>query len=142
MNDEYQMHDTLKQLAKELVEDCCERWSHDERLKPQGFTWPCADAHTAEGVSLKDTICTCDLPEDATNYAKIMSNLVIRTGAVAMLFYYQLPDRITAHFETTVGAARWELPIEEVTPGRWELSGIVEKRTDGLILFRERRGSA
>ena len=142
MVDEKQLHESLKADAKEIFESCYDQWKRAKAIKPLGIAWPGAGLKTDNGTPIEDgDVCACELPEDVSKCAKVMSNMAIRTNAVAILYFYQLPDKVYAHFESYFGAARWEMPIN-VCAGVASLGSIVEHRTDGLLLFKEKRGQA
>ncbi len=102
----------LQRRAELALGHIYEDWRNLQRVRSVAVTWVSEIVLDDRGLPLDDAI-VCLLPEDRGKHQKVLTGMVDRTKAAAVLVIRQDGDDITAVFETPTGSTSWHYRVED-----------------------------
>ena len=132
----------LRRRAEQSLEHLYEEWRNLHRIRPVAATWVSENVLDDQGRPLDDFVL-CLLPEEHGQHHKILSNMVLRTKACALLLIRQLGDQVKVIYETPIGTTSWTYPIEDRIGAKVLGRRVVATNVDSVgILWSPDRGQA
>lgn len=128
------------QEAKILVKQIYETWKVRRTVHPGVLLWP---SKTLTIEEARINLASHDLPEDATNHRKLLTEAVDFVHAYAFFYFRREGSEIKAILESPHGTASWVIPI--VRSADVEILKAASMKTDKdfmAILWTPKQGTS